>query len=168
MPDDDRPQRLPEGRPTDDELARWRALADAATPGPWMPSGSTDPVCIGGLYWREGEVVERILTDRTDADAAFIAGAREAMPRLLAEVARLRIALRAARDLARIAETTRSRAAEWARQEERERMQREVDAQRATNAALTAEVERLRSQLARESRDELADRVLEHLSRHGD
>ena len=75
------------------------------------------------------------------------------------EVARLRIALRAARDLARIAETTRSRAAEWARQEERERMQREVDAQRETNAALTAEVERLRSQLAREAMLRLLDEV---------
>jgi len=80
---------------SDDELARWRALADAATPGPWLPAGSTHPLCLGGVYEREGEVVERILTDRPDADAAFIATAREAMPRLLAEVARLRALTRA-------------------------------------------------------------------------
>jgi hypothetical protein len=63
MPDDDRPQRLPEGRPTDDEIARWRALTDAATPGPWLLSGSAHPLCLGGVYEREGEVVERILTE---------------------------------------------------------------------------------------------------------
>jgi len=83
-------------RLSDDELAAIAARAEAATAGPW---------CVEG--WR-GDGVERIVAilapddtplatmegphtaAATQRDAAFIAHARTDVPRLLAELARLR------------------------------------------------------------------------------
>ena len=78
------------------ELAAMRARADAATPGPWRAShrnvGCTpdmDEVAGLGLEiegppeaWNRGQFAR-------GADAVFIAAAREDVPRLLDEVARL-------------------------------------------------------------------------------
>jgi len=77
--------------PTDDELARWRAETDAATPGEWK----VVPTREGTINWYDVRINGRDVCGdyMTGPDAAFIAGAREAMPRLLAEVARLRAEL---------------------------------------------------------------------------
>jgi hypothetical protein len=74
--------------PTDDELAHWRALADAATPGPWEHLALPE----GDIRWHDVRAEGRDICGdyMTGPDAAFIAGAREAIPRLLDEVARLR------------------------------------------------------------------------------
>lgn len=84
------------------QLDKWRRLADAATPGEWwldfrqVFNGevpyinvcvTTDAADIAGL----GEQEE------CQADAAFIAAAREAVPALLDEVERLRAELADAR-----------------------------------------------------------------------
>jgi hypothetical protein len=85
--------------PTDDELARWRALTDAATPGPWVcDDRQPDDVVIWGpdsVQHPDGHFLANVGTatpafDCDAANGAFIATAREAMPRLLAELARLR------------------------------------------------------------------------------
>ena len=81
---------------TPDERAEWRALADAATPGPWavdgfLAPGPGDSFTIGPA---DGALA---YVQPVWADAEFIAAARAAVPRLLdaldtaeAEVARLR------------------------------------------------------------------------------
>lgn len=93
-------------RLTDAELAELRELAEKATPGPWVYSPERDthdspihqdiPVGKYGYYgYDDGGVVgssEWIWLK--DDDAAFIARSREAVPRLLDEVERLRDALR--------------------------------------------------------------------------
>lgn len=70
------------------ELAAWRALADAATDGPWEP--------VTDNHGRKGieHAVWASAADRYAAefmfwqpDAAFTAAARSAMPRLLAAAA---------------------------------------------------------------------------------
>ena len=76
---------------TQEQLARWRALADAATPGPW------EQVTEFGEWWISGPDIERhFVIDTTNGvnaqNADFIAAAREAVPALLAEVERLRAA----------------------------------------------------------------------------
>ena len=73
---------------TQEQLARWRALADAATPGPW------EQVAESGEWWISGPDIERhFVIDTTNGvnaqNADFIAAAREAVPALLAEVERL-------------------------------------------------------------------------------
>ena len=71
---------------TDAELQHLKDLCAAATPGPWEASG--DPQCDGGgiCAATHGRFV-LVLSDATDA--AFIAAAREALPKLIAEVERL-------------------------------------------------------------------------------
>ena len=90
------------------KLDEWKALADAATPGPWgMCDGGQfdlgtirritpdDPICeLGGFY-----------EPNTVANATFIAAAREAIPALIGEVERLtreRDELREALEAARV------------------------------------------------------------------
>jgi hypothetical protein len=71
-----------------DRLAELAALADAATPGPWvwhgyMESGQT--LAFPNEPYHEANVLKT--TDDwppTDADAAFIAASREAVPALIA------------------------------------------------------------------------------------
>jgi len=74
---------------TPEQLAAWRQLADATTPGPWEAMefaqgyGFVTPTDNGKLrvIFHTDEIAV--------ADAAFIAAAREAVPALLAEVERL-------------------------------------------------------------------------------
>ena len=66
---------------TDAEAARWGALADAVTEGSWTASGRT---VLG-----DGYGAEYMSIPDTPADAAFIALARTAVPRLLADRERL-------------------------------------------------------------------------------
>ena len=92
---------------TAEHLEQWRALADAATPGPWLPSHNVDAPSDGN--WEpdnperegRGEGPTLVGTYRdvkawAEADAAFIAAARDAVPALLAEVDRLRAELNTA------------------------------------------------------------------------
>lgn len=73
---------------TDDELAAIEARVRAATDGPW-----TDELApsVGGGF----DIIARGARDRIgrvytmEADAAFIASARQDVPRLVAEVRRL-------------------------------------------------------------------------------
>ena len=67
---------------TDAEAARWGALADAVTEGSWTASGRT---VLG-----DGYGAEYVSIPDTPADAAFIALARTAVPRLLADRERLK------------------------------------------------------------------------------
>lgn len=66
---------------TDAEAAEWAALADAVTEGSWTASGRT---VLG-----DGYGAEYVSIPDTPADAAFIALARTAVPRLLADRERL-------------------------------------------------------------------------------
>lgn len=80
---------------TPDELARLKALADAATPGPWrVVPPCPHPIDESGDCgcFRGGDVVA--LPGEPAADADFTAAARTAVPALIAEVARLRAVLR--------------------------------------------------------------------------
>ena len=94
---------------TAEHLEQWRALADAATPGPWLPSHNVDAPSDGN--WepdnpeREGRGEGPTLTGLyrdvkawAEADAAFIAAARAAVPALIAEVERLQAAWSAEHD----------------------------------------------------------------------
>lgn len=94
---------------TDAELAEWKALADAATPGPWKHVTGEDAepmwdVCICGsgndgvdhAIYADSDKPE--LTS-ADADAAFIAAARTALPRLLARERDNGLQLEQAREL---------------------------------------------------------------------
>ena len=95
---------------TDEELARLEALVQAATPGPWraMHDGNSklaDGIGCGQsrvdglprpynprwIGYRTAETAEarHRTTMLVDADAAFIAAARDAVPALVAEVRRL-------------------------------------------------------------------------------
>jgi hypothetical protein len=92
-----------EGAITDDELAAIKQRAEKATPGPWFAHGATvspdpasdhhgwppDPQCLAAL--NDGEYVAN---PNAGADAEFIAAARGDVPALLAEIERLRVALR--------------------------------------------------------------------------
>jgi DNA-binding transcriptional MerR regulator len=80
---------------THEQLDAIRARVDAATPGPWEPSSDTLTwihVEAHGLTVAECRTyLNRQHTDeQNDANAAFIASAREDVPALLAEVERLR------------------------------------------------------------------------------
>lgn len=67
---------------TEQQLADLDALAAAATPGPWEQ--------IDSRAYSSGTGLQVCLCNETDADAAFIAAARTAVPALVAEVRRLR------------------------------------------------------------------------------
>ena len=90
---------------SEDELAGLKALADAATPGPWYHpclgiirhDGSADPnmgvVDIGSVGdYRDKELLPWN-KERWDADAAFIAAARQAIPALLHHIDALKAEL---------------------------------------------------------------------------
>jgi len=85
-----------------EEIAAIKALAEAATAGPWTSHHrasdrtSDDDECAGGLglqvdgppeAWGKGQF-------HLAADAAFIAAAREAVPALIADLERARELLR--------------------------------------------------------------------------
>lgn len=73
-------------RPTADDLARWRVLADAATPGEITLEADAD----GPPYDLYAPVIGPIGVMFGERDAAFYAAARAAVPALLAEVERLK------------------------------------------------------------------------------
>lgn len=93
---------------TDDELKKLRALAGAATPGPWIaqPDNDAGPARVGSLAtdewfvsvdrhnggkeYRDGWIERWVPKENANATAAFIAVARTAVPALLDEVERLR------------------------------------------------------------------------------
>ena len=78
---------------TDDDLTAIKARVEAATPGPWTSFIEGRDHTSGSSFIRtRGEDIE--LTGATAADQDFIAHARQDVPRLMAEVDRLRLALR--------------------------------------------------------------------------
>mgnify|MGYP003393624822 CR=1 FL=1 len=81
-----------------DKLAEWRRLAEAATKGPWATGRISMP---GEALLAFG----RRSLQMPEADAVFIAAAREAVPALLDEVERLRKALEAIEARAEVAES---------------------------------------------------------------
>jgi len=77
---------------TDDELERLQQLCDAATAGPWTASiEGRDHDAGSSFIATVGDDIE--LIGATHADYDFIASARQAVPRLLAEVRSLRARL---------------------------------------------------------------------------
>lgn len=85
-----------DGAMTESELSALQALCDAATPGEWVRNetwGLVDAGCIVETATARGDPRLRIATlsgAGIEADAAFIAAARTALPALIAEVRRLR------------------------------------------------------------------------------
>jgi hypothetical protein len=98
---------------TDGELSRLKALAEAATPGPWdvysetiadksaataefdYQVQNTEPF-VGRVFMLNGDGKCPAITGcgpTSEANAAFIAASRKAVPALVAEVRRLREAL---------------------------------------------------------------------------
>lgn len=77
------------GRATMSDEQEWARLADAATPGPWTTLGVRADGAFPVLA-EEGRVWIAPIGSGRSADAQFIAASREAIPALLAEVARLR------------------------------------------------------------------------------
>ena len=84
---------------TQQELAALKALADAATPGPW------EEVAESGEWWITSASDETaslyVIPDTglmNQADVDFIAASRTAVPALLAEVERLQVAWSAEHD----------------------------------------------------------------------
>ena len=80
---------------SDIDLDAIRARADAATPGKWELFDSYGDIWVGGgisdIYEDKLEWIARVETyARSDADAEFIAGARQWVPQLCDEVDRLR------------------------------------------------------------------------------
>ena len=83
------------------QLAEWERLAQAATPGPWYTVDGVYPVAEGKgpLLERgpvsdiDGEQVYLMPRFRRPEDAWFVVRCRQAVPRLLAEVRRLRALL---------------------------------------------------------------------------
>jgi hypothetical protein len=87
---------------TDAEAAEWAALADAVTEGSWTASGRT---VLG-----DGYGAEYVSIPDTPADAAFIASAWAAVPRLLADRERL------TGEVAQLREDLSRLASEWERE----------------------------------------------------
>lgn len=84
--------------PTPGELAEWERLCDSATPEPWRAdwrdTGHYELTGDGGRQWLS---LPNSGFDRGE-DLDFIAAARSAVPRLIAEVKRLSSAIRSHRD----------------------------------------------------------------------
>lgn len=85
---------------TDEELTQLEALERAATPGPWV-SFSDLPNWLYGVASVAGgqddwlvEICCEPEYDERSSDMAFIAESRTALPRLIAEMRRLRAALK--------------------------------------------------------------------------
>ena len=94
-------------RPTAEELAEWRAKADAATEGPWewRRDEPASLVCEHRISGFRVRVLKAPAWGPTMADAEFIATARSAVPRLLDEVERLRETVARLNRRAQIAES---------------------------------------------------------------
>ena len=122
-----------------EDRAKWQALCDGATPGEWQ---EVPMISIGSPHqWLH------------DKDKAFCCAAREAMPRLLAD-------LDEAEALATAALSTADGHREYG-----ERMEAERDAQRATCDQLRAALERTQAELAAEVSDADIMRARDALAR---
>lgn len=80
---------------TEADLRDIEAVADAATPGPWRLARRVNQRTINGTVTiiLSGEAVVKLTEEGTllhNADTAFVAVARSAVPALVAEVRRLR------------------------------------------------------------------------------
>lgn len=90
---------------TSEELEAWARLCEAATPGPWVAHHDDGDVTVWAPACEEQRADERrafisniganfqqvsVAFDADDANGDFIAAARTALPKLLAEVRRLR------------------------------------------------------------------------------
>jgi hypothetical protein len=82
---------------TSEEIARLRTLAEKAWPGPWITRDEQDS--FWGFMIDGPADAGTCATACTAADAAFISAARTALPALLDEVARLRVAVYGPRDM---------------------------------------------------------------------
>ena len=80
---------------TPEKIAEWRALCDAATPGPWFRdecgSEVTRLLCADDPSRAYGRVSETVADYLYFCDADFIAAARTALPDALDEIERLNI-----------------------------------------------------------------------------
>lgn len=76
---------------TDEQIAEWRRLSDAATSGPWRATSDGDWVGYVIAAKRRTTIA---ICEASEVDMDFIAAAREAVPALLAEIERLRAATR--------------------------------------------------------------------------
>ena len=112
---------------SDEEAAEWAALADAVTEGSWTASGRT---VLG-----DGYGAEYVSIPDTPADAAFIASAWAAVPRLLADRERLTA------ENARMRQVAELRVGTW--RDTAARLEGERDRARGTAATLEAENARL-------------------------
>ena len=74
---------------TEDELVAIEARANTATPGPWTRIINTCGGPVIYSVWVEDARGWSICVDVSEADAEFIAAARDAVPALIAEVRRL-------------------------------------------------------------------------------
>ena len=74
---------------TQAELDALKALADAATPGPWLTNGWYDGIRYSVLFSANERFTETLAYNLNCEDAAFIAATRAAVPALIAEVERL-------------------------------------------------------------------------------
>jgi hypothetical protein len=129
---------------TDDELKAFEALAEAATPGPWDTNG----------YYIEREEApggefERLLynggrddtyCNMTEADFAFVAAARSAVPALVAEVRRQREELFRVKGELLDAKTEALNGPNRAADEERRRWYRAMDGDGKAYEGLAPEV----------------------------
>jgi len=85
----------------DADRARWRALAEAATPGPWTVEEAFDEddgTRYRGIFGWHDDGEEYLCL--SEADAHFVAAARTALPELWAENDRLRATLEAVEEAA--------------------------------------------------------------------
>ena len=153
---------------SDAEAAQWAALADAATEGPWVvDSDGSIGAPMAGLVCGEaghprldcsecGTRVCHINVMPGEPDAAFIAAARTAVPRLLDEREALRAEVERMRGQAKVEdvfyldmcrERDHERAMRAERTAERDRARGTAVALEAENARLREGIERLASDL---------------------
>ena len=83
---------MPDDQITPDDIAELERLCDAATEGPWI-TGNPKSLEFSIVHNRSGRAWELARRISRETDAAFIAAARTALPRLLAEVKQLRDAI---------------------------------------------------------------------------
>lgn len=72
---------------TDGEMAEIRERVEKATEGHWMEVDGGYIVCFTDINQEDPEIIAE---SENDVDAAFIANAREDIPKLLEEIERLR------------------------------------------------------------------------------
>lgn len=169
---------------TDERLAELRALADAATPGPWgfanghaivrglEVTGRSSYCCISSIAemadasdredWSEHE--DYVFVE-PEADGELIVAAVNALPELLAEAERIRTELAGAKpdgweSTAALQEAyTRTEADLLTAQDEQKGVRAELARHEAFNQELIAGQDNLRAELAK-TRDALADCVV--------